>query len=226
MEEYIQFPDPNLADEDGFLVAGGDLSPEFLVAAYSQGIFPWFSEGQPILWWSPDPRMILLPENFKLAKSLRQLIQRSEFEIRVDTCFEEVIRACAQLPRAGQDGTWITEDMIQAYCQMHQLGLAHSFETFHNNQLVGGLYGISLGAAFFGESMFFREKNASKVAFYYMVQVAKRWNFDFIDAQQSTTHLASLGAEDISRTAFLDRLSSALQVPTRKGSWSYVINSL
>lgn len=216
----IDFPDPRLADDDGLIAQGGDLSPEFLLSAYCQGIFPWFCEDEPILWWSPNPRMILRPADFKLRKSLIQVIKRGTFELRVDTAFQEVITNCSRIPRANEDETWITNDIIEGYIKLHQLGYAHSFESFYEGELVGGLYGISLGNCFFGESMFFKKTDASKVAFYHLVQFALKHNFSFIDAQQPTNHLKSLGAEPISRTKFLDLLETALQKETLRGKWA------
>lgn len=216
--EY-QFPDPHTADKDGLLAAGGDLSIESLVTAYSQGIFPWFEEDSPILWWSPDPRLILFPAKFKVSASLKQRIRSGLYIVKTDNDFEQVIRQCALVKRDGQNGTWITEDMIEAYVGLHKAGLAHSFETYYKGSLVGGLYGVSLGNAFFGESMFYNMRDASKVALYYLIQWATEHNFMFIDAQQSTAHLKSLGAEEVSRIEFLKLLKEALMFPTLKGKW-------
>lgn len=219
MNQWVQFPDPNLADDYGLVCQGGELSPIFLISAYRQGLFPWFNEGDPILWWSPNPRLILYPQKFKASKSLKQLMRNKPFEVRIDTCFEQVIRACSTVPRFEQDGTWLTENMIEAYVNLHNFGIVHSFEAFLNGELVGGLYGVSLGKAFFGESMFFHHSNASKIAFYHLVAFAQQNGFHFIDAQQSTSHLKSLGAEDISREEFLNQLKHALKEPTLKGKW-------
>ncbi len=214
------FPEPILAGEDGLLAAGGTLDLDVLLEAYSRGIFPWYSEGSPILWWSPDPRMVLFPDRFKVSKSLDQTIRKGEFRIRTDTAFPEVIRQCARQPRPGQEGTWITQDMIDAYIRLHEEGYAHSFESWKEGKLVGGLYGVSLGRAFFGESMFHLERDASKIAFHYLVEFAKQQQFDFIDTQQSTPHLKSLGALEISRKEFLDLLERTLQKDTLKGRWT------
>ena len=176
------------------------------MAAYSRGIFPWYNEGEPILWWSLDPRMVLLPEEFRYSKSLRRVVESGRFEVRIDSCFEKVIRACAAVSREGQDGTWITEDMISAYCKLHKMGVAHSFETFLNGELVGGLYGVSLGRFFSGESMFHKVRDASKVAFVKLVEYSLMHGFRFIDAQQPTKHLASLGAKEMDREVFLGML--------------------
>jgi len=219
LDEDLAFPHPSHANPDGLLAIGGDLSVERLLLAYRSGIFPWFDDDRMILWWSPDPRMVLLPVNFKFSKSLRLLINKGVFEIRFDTCFEQVMRYCSVVLREGQEGTWITEGMIDAYTALHQEGFAHSVETFRDGRLVGGLYGISLGRAFFGESMFFLERDASKVAFAALVTRATEWNFHFIDAQQDTPHLRSLGATPVSRNAFLKLLNNALQFETKKGKW-------
>jgi leucyl/phenylalanyl-tRNA--protein transferase len=214
------FPDPSLAGEDGILAAGGSLEPEVLLEAYSRGIFPWYAEGSPILWWSPDPRMVLFPDDFKVSKSLAQTIRRGDFEIRTDTEFRDVIRHCASQPRPGQEGTWITREMIQAYIRLHEMGYAHSFETWRENRLVGGLYGVSLGSAFFGESMFHHERDASKFALHFLVEFARRHGIGLIDAQQSTAHLRRLGAREIQRKTFLEILEKSLRNPTMKGCWN------
>lgn len=216
--EY-QFPDPRTADADGLLAVGGDLSIESLIAAYSRGIFPWYEEDSPILWWSPDPRLILHPGKFRISGSLNQQVRNNKFRVKTDSAFEEVIRNCATVRRDGQRGTWITQDMMQAYIRLHHAGYAHSFEAWHNERLVGGLYGVSLGRAFFGESMFYLITDASKVALYYLVEWAKHNDFHFIDAQQSTPHLKSLGAEEVPRIRFLEMLAKSLDYPTIKGTW-------
>ncbi len=216
----IDFPDPNLADDSGLLAQGGELSTEFLLSAYSQGVFPWFCEGEPILWWSPNPRMVLYPEKFKCSKSLRQIINKDIFELRVDTAFEEVIGHCSKIPRPGQDETWITKAMIDGYVKLHRLGFAHSFETYFEGNLVGGLYGISIGKCFFGESMFYTRSNASKFAFYHLVRFALQHNFAFIDAQLETPHLKSMGAETILRKDFLKQLNSAVHHKSLQGKWT------
>jgi leucyl/phenylalanyl-tRNA--protein transferase len=216
--EY-QFPDPSTADHDGLLAAGGDLSVESLVTAYSRGIFPWFDKHSPILWWSPDPRLVLFPGKFLLSASLKQRIHSGIYTVITDHDFEGVIRQCASAQRKEQDGTWITEDMINAYINLHHAGLAHSFETYYKGELVGGLYGVSLGKAFFGESMFFLMRDASKVALHSLVDWALRHEFLFIDAQQSTPHLKSLGAEEIDRRVFLKLLKESLAYETIRGKW-------
>ena len=220
LSDEVVFPDPREAMEDGLLAYGGDLSAERLVAAYSNGIFPWYDEYSPdIMWWSPRPRLILYPEKFKLSKSLRQKINRQTFDVRLDTAFDQVIDACSKAPRDGQDGTWITEEMKQAYVNLHQLGFAHSVECWQGDKLVGGLYGISLGGAFFGESMFHWVSDASKVAFYSLCKLAKALNFDFVDCQMHTDHLVSLGAEEVSQNQFLDMLAQSNKVNTYQGNW-------
>ena len=223
MNQWIKFPDPNTANDFGLVCQGGELSPIYLLSAYMQGLFPWFNDDDPILWWSPNPRMVLFPDNFKLSKSMRQVINRNSFEIRIDTCFDEVINACADTRRFNQDGTWLTPEMIDAYIVLHNMGFVHSFETFQNNKLVGGLYGVSIGKAFFGESMFHTTDNASKFAFYHLVQFAQKQAFHFIDAQQSTSHLKSLGAEDIPRKQFLQMLEKSLGFETVQHKWTGLI---
>jgi leucyl/phenylalanyl-tRNA--protein transferase len=223
LQQMIEFPDPNLADEEGLIAYGGELSPDYLLSAYSQGIYPWFCEGEPILWWSPNPRMVLIPKDFKLKKSLRQVINKGIFELRVDTAFREVIKSCSKVKRSHEDETWITKDIIEGYVKLNKLGYAHSFESFYKDKLVGGLYGVSLGNCFFGESMFFTKTDASKVAFYHLVQFALKHKFSFIDAQQPTDHLSSLGAIPIPRKDFLKMLESALQKDTLQGKWTDLV---
>jgi len=208
-EENI-FPRPELAEADGLLGVGGDLSPERLINAYANGIFPWYSDDQPILWWSPDPRLVLFPKDFKRNKSLKKVVEKGEFNVQFDNDFETVIRNCAQIKREDQDSSWITEEMVQAYIKLHELGYAHSVETYFDNKLVGGLYGVSIGKAFFGESMFHNKTDASKVALWHLVDRLLDWNFDFIDAQQETNHLKSLGAVVIKREKFLNLLEIAI----------------
>ncbi|RMG15941.1 MAG: leucyl/phenylalanyl-tRNA--protein transferase [Deltaproteobacteria bacterium] len=217
LSQAIAFPDPEEADPSGLLAVGGDLSPERLLAAYSLGIFPWYSEGLPILWHAPDPRFVLPLSALRVSRSLRKSMRR--YESTFDTAFREVIAACASVPRRGQAGTWITAEMKDAYVRLHELGFAHSVETWHEGELVGGLYGVSLGGAFFGESMFHRARDASKVALVRLVEQLRRWDFDFVDCQVPTAHLASLGAEAWPRARFQRALERALEKPTRRGRW-------
>jgi len=219
-ENEIWFPDPYKAPKDFPLAVGGDLSPDRLLFAYSLGIFPWYSEGEPVLWWSPDPRMVLFPENLKISRSLKKVLKNKGFEIRFDTDFERVIKMCATVKRPGQEGTWLTEEMINAYIKLHKLGYAHSVETYLNGELVGGLYGVSIGKTFFGESMFHTVSDASKVAFVHLVRKLKEWDFDMIDCQQSTPHMARFGAVDIPRKEFLDKLKESIKKPSIVGKWT------
>lgn len=207
-----------LQEPDGLLAAGGDLSSARLLAAYRHGCFPWFGEGQPILWWSPDPRMVLLPENLHVAKSLRKSMRKNIFEVSFDRCFTQVIQACAA-PRAYADSTWINEDIIQGYSQLHKLGYAHSVEVWQNNHLIGGLYGIAMGKLFFGESMFSRVTDASKIGFVTLVQYLKQAGFVLIDCQMHTQHLSSLGATEICRDDFSSYLTRYLD-QTNTMNWS------
>ncbi len=219
LDQTHRFPHPSLATREGLLAIGGDLSPERLLNAYANGIFPWFDDRSEIMWWSPDPRMVLFPGEFKKSKSLAQSIRNKGFEIRFDSDFEAVIRLCAGSARRDDDGTWITDEMITAYCELHRLGYAHSVETYRDGKLTGGLYGVSLGRAFFGESMFFIERDASKAALSALVDRMIEWDYRFIDAQQRTEHLRSLGARPVPRHEFLDLLDEALKSPTKTGLW-------
>lgn len=216
----IGFPDPELSEEDGLLAVGGDLSPNRLLNAYAMGIFPWYDDESPILWWSLNPRMVLFPNEFRCSKSLRRVAHSGRFEVRIDTAFEQVMRHCAQVSRVDQDGTWIVEDMVQAYLRLHDLGFAHSFETYFEGRLVGGLYGVSIGEMFCGESMFHLMTDASKVAFVRLVQFAADHGFRLIDAQQETSHLASRGARPIPRKDYLAILQSLDYERTLVGRWS------
>ena len=214
------FPPPEKADRSGLLAVGGDLRPERLLAAYARGIFPWYSEGQPILWHSPDPRFVLLPEELHVGRSLRKTLKAGTYEVLWDTAFTEVVSACARVPRAGQDGTWITPEMQHAYITLHELGYAHSVEAWQGDELMGGLYGVSLGAAFFGESMFALGPDASKVAFATAVQRFTEWGFRMVDCQVYTEHLERFGARRWPRRDFLVALAECLRHPTRRGSWA------
>jgi leucyl/phenylalanyl-tRNA---protein transferase len=215
---------PPGSDAPGLLAAGGELTPARLTEAYSKGVFPWYSEGQPVLWWSPDPRMVLLTENFKLSRSLRKTLQKFHqshaCELRIDSAFRQVISACAGAPREGQNGTWIVPEMVDAYCAWHALGQAHSFETWIDGELVGGLYGVSLGRMFFGESMFSHRTDASKIALAALVCFCREHAVPMIDCQQHTGHLASMGAREIPRREFEARVASVLGAPTI-ADWSY-----
>jgi leucyl/phenylalanyl-tRNA---protein transferase len=207
-----------LAAPNGLLCAGGDLSPARIVEAYRHGIFPWFSEGDPILWWSPDPRMVLFPEELKVSRSLRKTLARGTFETRIDTAFRRVMQECAE-PRDGQAGTWIVPQMIEAYTALHEMGFAHSVESWREDRLVGGLYGMALGCVFFGESMFARETDASKVALVWLVERLRADGYRVIDCQQATGHLASLGAREIPRAAFAKLLQESIQYPPTGEHW-------
>lgn len=213
------FPNPAYAEEDGLLAIGGDLSTNRLLLAYSNGIFPWPAENYPLLWWSPNPRLVLFPDKFKVSKSLRKTIRIKKFEVKFDTDFEQIITYCANIPRNGQEGSWITPEMKTAYIKLHNLGFAHCIGTYFNGKLVGGLYGISIGAAFFGESMFHLMNDASKVALFYLVEFAKQQNFHYIDAQTSTRHLISLGAEELKRKVFLSLLIKSNKEKTLNTNW-------
>jgi leucyl/phenylalanyl-tRNA---protein transferase len=220
LDERLVFPPPEHADDSGLLAVGGDLRPERLLLAYAQGIFPWYGDDLPLLWHSPDPRMVLRPAELHVPRSLRKALRKHPFEITFDTAFGDVIDACAATPRPDQDGTWITREMRDAYVELHERGYAHSAEAWRGDELVGGLYGVSLGAAFFGESMFARASNASKAAFVELVQLLTAWRFELIDCQVYTEHLESLGATLWPRDEFLSTLARALERPTRIGPWS------
>jgi leucyl/phenylalanyl-tRNA---protein transferase len=217
--EDMVFPPPDYADPSGLIAVGGDLSSERLLEAYRVGIFPWYSDDQPILWWSPDPRFMLELDEFKISHSLQKTLRRKVFQVTFDRVFEEVIAACSTAPREGQRGTWITQEMRDAYLDLHGLGYAHSVESWFGGKLVGGLYGVSLGKAFFGESMFHHKTDASKVALATLVEKLKSWGFHFIDSQMTTEHMMSLGAKEVPRRIFLKRLQSALRHSTRRGKW-------
>jgi leucyl/phenylalanyl-tRNA---protein transferase len=217
--EDMVFPPPDYADPSGLIAVGGDLSSERLLEAYRVGIFPWYSDDQPILWWSPDPRFMLELDEFKISRSLQKTLRRKIFQVTFDRVFEEVIEACSVVPREGQRGTWITQEMRDAYLELHGLGYAHSVESWFGGKLAGGLYGLSLGKAFFGESMFHHKTDASKVALATLVEKLKSWDFHFIDSQMTTEHMMSLGAKEVPRRIFLKRLQSALRHSTRRGKW-------
>lgn len=226
MTERLQnatfFPpvDTALADPNGLLAMGGDLTVERLLDAYRHGIFPWFNPGEPILWWCPDPRMVLVPGEVRVTRSLSRRIRNGGFELRVDSAFADVMRACAA-PREDAGGTWISPVMIAAYSRLFEAGYAHSVETWRDGQLVGGLYGVAIGRMFYGESMFSREADASKVALVRLAQQLQRWDFGLIDCQMETPHLASMGARTMPRTAFTARLKELVNLPHRSGPWTF-----
>ncbi|MGE0870056.1 MAG: leucyl/phenylalanyl-tRNA--protein transferase [Kofleriaceae bacterium] len=219
LDDRLVFPPVHLA-EDGLLALGGDLKPERLLLAYSQGIFPWYAENLPILWHSPDPRMIMTTRDLVVQRSLRKVIRRKPYELRMDTAFAQVLEGCASVPRPGQNGTWLIPEMVEAYCRLHELGFAHSIEAWEADQLVGGLYGVSLGAAFFGESMFAHAPDASKIAYVACVRQLDAWNIGLIDCQVHTEHLMRFGAYEVPRLKYLELLKLALDEPTRRGTWT------
>lgn len=224
--EDLTFPpvEEAMDDPNGLLAAGGDLSPERLLRAYRQGIFPWFDDDQPILWWSPDPRAVLFPSDIHISRSLAKRLRRGDFHFSFDRCFEDVVAACAA-PRQYSPGTWITDDMAEAYAALHDLGVAHSLEVWQGDVLVGGLYGVSLGKLFFGESMFSRVTDASKAAFVALAKQCEAWNFALIDCQIANPHLSSMGATDISRHEFVDYLNKYADMPHPLGPWSLSIDT-
>ena len=218
LTQDLVFPDPMHADEQGLLAVGGDLSMDRLLLAYESGIFPWYNDDQPLLWWSPDPRCVLRPSEVKVSKSMRNVLNRGDFEVTADQAFPEVIRACMDTRK--REGTWLNEDMVSAYINLHRLGIAHSIEVWRGDALVGGLYGLSLGNLFFGESMFSKANNMSKVAFICLARGLERWGMPLIDCQVENDHLISLGAQAMPRAEFLEHLRRGMEAPTRRGSWS------
>ena len=215
---YI-FPDPRYSADEGLLAFGGDLSPNRILTAYRKGIFPWFNKDDPILWWSPNPRMILYPDEFKVNKSFKRFLRQERYKIKFDNAFEEVINYCSTVDRDGQKGTWLINDMKNAYIELFQMGFAHSIEVYEDDILVGGLYGLSMGRVFFGESMFSLKSNASKVAFKALTDVLNSRGYDFIDCQVKNDYLAQMGAKNISRDKFLDELEESLTRSSDLGSW-------
>jgi len=213
------FPPPDLSEPDGLLAVGGDLRIERLLLAYSMGIFPWYDQDTPILWWSPDPRLVLDPAGVHVSRSLARTLRQGRFQVTVDRAFDRVVRGCSLQPRPDQEGTWILPEVIDAYGRLHRAGFAHSIEVWQDQQLVGGLYGVSLGRAFFGESMFSRVSNASKVALVYLGALLSAWQFNVIDCQMTTPHLERMGAYEIPRAQFLERLQAALAQRTIRGPW-------
>jgi leucyl/phenylalanyl-tRNA---protein transferase len=219
LQRRFFFPPVSWASPDGVIAIGGRPDPETLKRAYSRGIFPWPHPGVPLLWFCPDPRFVLVPDQARIARSLRKEMRRGTFEVRADTAFAEVIRGCATSPRANHEGTWITREIVAGYTALHQEGLAHSVEAWQDSRLVGGLYGVSLGAVFFGESMYAEVPNASKVAFATLLANLRLWGFPLVDCQSYTEHLASFGAVEWPRARFLAALKKALREPTRTGRW-------
>ncbi len=213
------FPNPRYAADEGLLAFGGDLSPNRLLKAYRKGIFPWYNADDPILWWSPNPRLVLYPEEFKMSKSFRRTLRKNRFEVKFDQKFDAVIEYCSRVPRKGQEGTWIIDEVQEAYKELFSMGFAHSIEVYENNDLVGGLYGLAMGRAFFGESMFSLKSDTSKIAFKALSDVLSLRGYDFIDCQVSNNHLLSMGAVEISRDRFLDELDEALLKSSDLGSW-------
>ena len=220
LEAGDPFPpvDQALRDPNGLLAAGDDLTTERLLQAYERGIFPWFGEGDPVLWWSPDPRMVLPTDGMRVTRSLRKTLRSGRFRVTADTAFPQVMAGCAE-PRPDQDGTWITREVFEAYCTLARLGVAHSVETWEDDALVGGFYGVAIGRMFFGESMFARRSDASKIALLHGVRQLHRWGFPLIDCQMSTSHLASLGARTISRAEFLTEVRRSVAKPSVPGPW-------
>jgi leucyl/phenylalanyl-tRNA---protein transferase len=216
----IDFPPVELA-EQGLLAVGGDLRPDRLIRAYSEGIFPWYSEGEPILWHSPDPRFVLTPDKLHVPRSLRKVIRQERYRITLDTAFSRIIEGCAVTARPGERGTWITPEMLRAYVELHRMGVAHSAESWRGEELAGGIYGVSLGGAFFAESMFARTADASKTALVALVEQLDRWEIRLIDCQVRSDHMARFGAEDWPRRRYIAALRRALQRPTRSGAWRF-----
>lgn len=219
-KEYLSFPPATEANPEGLLAIGGKLSEDWLLAAYEKGLFPWFNEGEPILWWSPDPRCIIFPERVHISKSMHRVLNNSELEFKLDTNFKSVIRQCANVDRKGENGTWITNEMIAAYTKLYDIGMAHSAELYRGDELVGGLYGVCVGGVFFGESMFSKEKNASKVVLIRLCVWLQNHGFELFDCQMFSSHLGSMGAEEVSREEFLRRLETGLEIPTIRGKWN------
>ena len=219
LSKKISFPPLNFASKEGLLAVGGDLSCQRLLCAYQNGIFPWYSNGEPILWWSPDPRLVLYPKEFKISKTLKKTIRKDKFQITADTAFKQVIKACAQTRLSKGTGTWITDEMRNAYCELYRAGYAHSFEAWFEGRLAGGLYGVALGKCFFGESMFTLVTDASKVAFATLVEYLDKYCFSLIDCQISSPHLLRFGAREIPRARFIRQLNKARGKPALKGPW-------
>lgn len=225
MIEKTGFPDPRQAEDHGLIAVGGDYRPEMLVTAYAHGIFPWPTEGLSHAWFSPNPRMVLRPEELHVSRRLRRTLRQGRFRVTFDTAFIEVMHGCATTPRVGQPGTWITEDLMAGFAELHELGLAHSVESWQGDRLVGGIYGLALGSVFCGESMFHTETDASKVAFVTLVAQLQTWRFRMLDCQNHTEHLEQLGAREWHRDRFLDELELAVRDPTRRGQWTHAVET-
>ncbi|WP_051328194.1 leucyl/phenylalanyl-tRNA--protein transferase [Desulfatirhabdium butyrativorans] len=221
LDTAVRFPPPHDADSDGLLAVGGDLRPRRLLEAYRKGIFPWYTDDQPILWWSPDPRLVLFPDGLHISRSLGKALRRNIFTVSMDTCFAQVIHLCGTVRSDNGEGTWITSEMEDAYCRLHRMGFAHSVEVWQGDRLVGGLYGVSLGKAFFGESMFSLERDASKVALVSLVDFVRHHGFDWIDCQVPTQHMLRMGAVEMPRSQFLSLLDLALCKPGIPGKWDF-----
>jgi leucyl/phenylalanyl-tRNA--protein transferase len=219
---YFDFPPLESATKDGIVAAGGNLSPGMLLSAYKQGIFPWYSDSQPILWWSPNPRFVIFPKQIHVSRTMKKVLKKRCFTYTLDTGFKDVINACRKTPRPNQAGTWITKEMLEAYCRLHELGYAHSVEVWQKERLVGGLYGVSLGSCFFGESMFSDVPNTSKAALIVLTWLITDYHFNLIDCQVYTPHLKSMGAVKIERTEFISRLRKCLSFKTYKGNWGRI----
>ncbi len=214
------FPPPEMADESGLIAVGGDLSTDRLIEAYSQGIFPWYDQANPVMWWMPDPRLVLFVHDFRVSRSLKKSLRNKGFKISVNNCFEQVMRSCQHVEgNLERSRTWITAEMLDAYCELHRLGLAHSVESWLDGELVGGLYGIGLGRMFYGESMFSTRSDASKVSLHYLVELCKQWGFGMIDCQLPSSHLISLGAVSIRRNRFLEEMYKAIALAAPQDAW-------
>jgi len=220
LSNNIKFPPPHFARKDGLLAIGGDLSRERLLLAYQKGIFPWYSNGEPILWWSPDPRLVLYPDELRVSRSLKKTIRKDRFQITTDRAFFRVITSCAETRLDKEEPTWIVPEMINAYYHLHESGVAHSVEAWHQGKLAGGLYGLALGKCFSGESMFTHVTDASKTAFVYLVTFLKYLGFQMIDCQVKTSHLMSFGAREIPRKTFLNQLEKTLDFSRTRGKWN------
>jgi len=226
LSRNLEFPHPGQAGPDGLLAVGGDLSPQRLMEAYSRGIFPWYGPGSPILWWSPDPRLILFPDSLHIPRSLRRVLNSGKFTITADQAFKKVIECCAGVRRAGGHGTWLVPEMVSAYVRLHHMGMAHSVEAWHCGRLAGGIYGVTMGGIFFGESMFYRVPDASKTTLVYLCSILKKKGYLLMDCQQTTQHMLRFGAEEVSRTFFLTQLRKGINKPAdRPGKWNLSLHS-